>query len=273
MIEKKRAVVTGGTGGLGLEIAKGLARAGYSVTVVARDPERGARVAQELEGGFVQADLSSVRAARAAGARLSAEGALDLLVNNVGGMRPERWENAEGIEAAFALNHLAPRVLSETLLPALKSAARGRIVHVTSSAIRAAVPEYEEVDLPGEYYGLAVTGRAKLANLAWALQTAPAFSEQGVTSMSVDPGPMATPNTAQMKRHMLPPAMRPMWKVIQEAVRRPASEGAVGVLEACLAPDVEAWTLLGADPSLTRFVDVRVRDESEALTQRVLARL
>ncbi|GHF74471.1 NAD(P)-dependent dehydrogenase (short-subunit alcohol dehydrogenase family) [Amycolatopsis bartoniae] len=85
---KDRAVVTAGTGGIGLEVARELARRGYAVTVVGRDERRGAEAAESIgaDALFVRADLSSLEEVRTLGARLAAQGPLRLLVNNVGGM-------------------------------------------------------------------------------------------------------------------------------------------------------------------------------------------
>lgn len=168
----RRAVVTGGTGGIGFHVAQQLHENGFTVTVVGRDPDRGADAVRRIGGDarFLRADLSSLQQVRALGARLAEEGPLQLLVNNAGGMWSTRWETADGIEAAFALNHLCPAVLTGALLDVLRAGAPSRVVGVTSSAITMAVldgaPTYTGVEPGGEYVGMAVTGRAKLAHLA-----------------------------------------------------------------------------------------------------------
>jgi NAD(P)-dependent dehydrogenase (short-subunit alcohol dehydrogenase family) len=159
----RKAVVTGGTGGLGFHVAQQLHQRGFTVTVVGRDPGHGADAVRRIGGDtrFLEADLSSLEQVRDLGALLAEEGPLQLLVNNVGGMWSTRWETADGIEAGFALNHLSPVVLTQALLGALRAGAPSRIVAVTSSSIVAAVvngpPTYEEVEQDGEYYGMAVT--------------------------------------------------------------------------------------------------------------------
>ncbi|TDD19333.1 SDR family NAD(P)-dependent oxidoreductase [Nonomuraea diastatica] len=239
----RKAVVTAGTGGIGLETAAGLAARGWDVTVVGRDAERGATATARLEeaagraaGRFLRADLSSLSDTRALADRLASEGPLHMLVNNVGGMWTRRWENADGIEASVVLNHLSPYVLTEALLDTLKAGAPSRIVNVTSSAMMAAVPEFEEVEPPGPYYGLAATGRAKLAHLAHTMDLAKRLDGQGVQVVAVDPGPAATPNAAQMTIDILPPQMRPLWDQIQEWVTRPVAEAAAAVLAAGTGP-------------------------------------
>src|SRR4051812_9032750 len=104
----KKAVVTGATGGLGLAIGRHLAADGYAVTVVGRDEGRGAAAAKEIDGRFLRADLSVLSEVRTLAARLADEGAIDLLVTNVGGMWVHPWTTADGIDGVFALNHLSP---------------------------------------------------------------------------------------------------------------------------------------------------------------------
>lgn len=207
-----RAVVTAGTGGIGLETALGLTRRGWDVTLVARDPARAeaavARVdeaAGRTAGRFVRADLSSLAATRRPGEHLAAEGALNLPVNNVGGMWSERWESPEGIEGSIALNHLSPYVLTETLLDALAAAAPSRVVNVTSSAITAAQAVFEDAEPPGPHYGLPATGRAKLAHLAHSMELAGRLAPRGISVIAADPGAAATGNAALMTLDILPP--------------------------------------------------------------------
>ncbi|MBM2618191.1 SDR family NAD(P)-dependent oxidoreductase [Actinoplanes sp. LDG1-06] len=265
----KKAVVTAGTAGLGYEIARGLAGAGYAVTLVARDPARGQEAAERLGARFVAADLSSLAEVRRLAGRLAADGPLDLLVNNAGGMWVDRWETTDGIEGSFALNHLTPYMLTTTVPMADPS----RIVQVTSSAMMAATPVFAEVDLPGEYYGLAVTGRAKLANLAWSLDVAGDLHRRGITLVLADPGPAATPNAAAMAERMLPPAMRPMWSSIQEGVKRPVTEAAAAVIRAATA-EAGPGTIFGPtgepDDSLRAHVTPEITAAVRKLTAAVL---
>lgn len=166
------AVVTGGTGAIGFHVAQQQHEHGFTVTVVGRDPGRGADAVRRIGGGtrFLRADLSSLRQVRALGARLAEEGPLQLLVNNAGGMWSTRWETTDGMEAAFALNHLSPAVLTEALLDALRAGAPSRVVDVTSSSITTAMldgtPTYADIEPDGEYVGMAAastsSGRAGL---------------------------------------------------------------------------------------------------------------
>jgi NAD(P)-dependent dehydrogenase (short-subunit alcohol dehydrogenase family) len=250
-----KAVVTAGTGGIGLETALGLARQGWDVTLVARDQVRGEAAVARIDeaagrraGRFVRAELVSLTETRRLGERLAGEGALDLLVNNVGGMWTERWESPEGIEASIALNHLSPYVLTEALLDALAAAAPSRIVNVTSSAIAAAQTVFDDAEPPGPHYGLAATGRAKLAHLAHTVELAERLAPRGISVLAADPGAAATDNAAHMTIDILPPALRPHWEQIQQGVSAPVTSAAKGPLAAATDPGLAGRTGLVIGP-------------------------
>jgi NAD(P)-dependent dehydrogenase (short-subunit alcohol dehydrogenase family) len=209
-----------------------------------------------------------------------------VLVNNVGGMWPTRRETVDGIEAAFALNHLSPVVLTTALLGALRSGAPSRIVDVMSSSITVAtvegMPTFDAVEQDGEYHGMAVTGRAKLAHLAHNQDLARELAADGVTVLAADPlGPAAaaTPNAAEMTPEMtpemLPPVLRHLWEPIQAGMR-PASGVVDAIVAAAVDPAFEGRSglVLGPDgaPSedLLRFVTPEVSASVRALTRRVL---
>ncbi|MEV4472273.1 SDR family NAD(P)-dependent oxidoreductase [Nonomuraea sp. NPDC049504] len=276
----RKAVVTAATGGIGLETATALAASGFAVTVVGRDAGRGAAAVARLDeaagraaGRFLAADLSSLEAARALAVQLADEGPLQLLVNNVGGMWSRRRDTADGIEASVAVNHLSPYVLTEALLDALKAGAPSRIVNVTSSAIMAADPTYEETEPPSPYYGMAATGRAKLAHLVHTMDLAARLDGQGVDVVAVDPGPAATPNAAEMTIHLLPPPMRPLWEQVQQGVKRPASAAAAAVVAAATAA-LPTGTLIGPagvpDDTLRQYLTAEVTAAVRRWTPRLL---
>lgn len=280
----KKAVVTAGTGGIGLETALGLARQGWDVTVVARDEARGEAAVARIDeaagrraGRFVRADLASLAETRRLGERLAAEGALDLLVNNVGGMWTDRWENPEGIEASIVLNHLSPYVLTEALLDALAAAAPSRVVNVTSSAIAAAQTVFDDAEPPGPHYGLAVTGRAKLAHLAYSMELAGRLEPRGVTVLSADPGAAATENASHMTIDILPPALRPHWEQIRKGVSAPVASAAAGPLAAATDPALEGRTgvVVGpagtVDGTLSAFVTPELTEAVRIWTAKLMA--
>ncbi|MDT0613042.1 SDR family NAD(P)-dependent oxidoreductase [Streptomyces lancefieldiae] len=240
---RKTAVVTAGTAGIGMETALGLAAAGFSVTVVGRDADRGARAVDritaanpERPGRFLSADLGSLDAVRALADRIASDHAasgepLTVLVNNVGGMFPERLA-MDGVEASFVVNHLSPYLLTELLLPTLTAGAPSRIVNVTSAAVVAAKRVFDAVEPPGGYYGFHWYGRAKLAHLAHTLDLATRLEGTGVSVFAADPGGAATAMTdgTMTDPKIVSPALRLLWPLVRRKFERstsgPASEAA-----------------------------------------------
>jgi NAD(P)-dependent dehydrogenase (short-subunit alcohol dehydrogenase family) len=258
----RRAVVTAGTGGIGLETAVGLAAAGYEVTVVGRDPERGKlaleRINAEGTGAtarFLAADLVSLTSVRALAEQLTTEGRLTVLVNNVGAMFDDRRLSPDGIEATFALNHLSPYLLTEQLLPRLRDGAPSRVVNVTSGSVRIGTRRFDAAEVPGSYYGLHAYGRAKLANLVYTLDLAKQLRGTGVSVFAADPGGAVTDMTAGTMRssQVVAPWLRPFWPLVLWAFRRTTggtpSQAALSSILAATDPSLDKQTglIIGRD--------------------------
>ncbi|MFF9979040.1 SDR family NAD(P)-dependent oxidoreductase [Streptomyces erythrochromogenes] len=247
----KTAVVTAGTGGIGLETALGLAAAGFAVTVVGRDAERGARAVDLLNtanprrpGRFLSADLASLDDVRSLAGRIASDHAapgegLTVLVNNVGAMFPHRRDR-DGIEASFLVNHLSPYLLTELLLPSLTAGAPSRIVNVTSAAVGVAKRAFDAVEPPGGYYGFHWYGRAKLANLAYTLDLAERLDGTGVQVFAADPGGAATDMTDGTLRdpRIVAPPLRLLWPLVRRKFERSTS----GPASAAARPSIAAAT-------------------------------
>ncbi|MEV6250664.1 SDR family NAD(P)-dependent oxidoreductase [Streptomyces sp. NPDC051742] len=247
----RKAVVTAGTAGIGLETALGLADAGFAVTVVGRNADRGARAVDRINatnpshpGRFLPADLSSLNQVRALADRIAAEHAtsgdpLSVLVNNVGAMFPER-QTLDGIEASFLVNHLSPYLLTELLLPTLTAGSPSRIVNVTSGAVGVAKQVFDAVEPPGGYYGFHWYGRAKLANLAYTLDLAARLDGTGVSVFAADPGGAATDmtNGTLTDPKIVSPALRLLWPLVRRKFERSTS----GPASAAARPSIVAAT-------------------------------
>src|SRR5690242_13635679 len=138
---KKTVLITGGTGGIGRATADGLASLGASVAITGRDAGRAEDAAQQIRAAtgvrvdvFV-ADLSSQSEVRRLADRaLGRLSRIDVLVNNVGGFWNHRQLTADGLERTFALNHLAPFLLTNLLLDRLTHTGSARVVTVSSHA-------------------------------------------------------------------------------------------------------------------------------------------
>ncbi|MFI8262474.1 SDR family NAD(P)-dependent oxidoreductase [Streptomyces sp. NPDC085665] len=248
---KRTAVVTAATAGIGLETALGLSAAGYAVTVVGRDPDRGARAVERINATapahparFLAADLASLDEVRALAGRIAAEHAtsgepLNVLVNNVGAMFADR-RSLGGVEASFLVNHLSPYLLTELLLPTLTAAAPSRIVNVTSAAVGVAKRVFDNVEPPGGYYGFHWYGRAKLANLAYTLDLAARLDGTGVSVFAADPGGAATDMTdgTMTDPKIVAPALRLMWPLVRRKFERSTS----GPASVAARPSIAAAT-------------------------------
>ncbi|MDX3659376.1 SDR family NAD(P)-dependent oxidoreductase [Streptomyces sp. ID05-26A] len=247
-----KAVVTAGTGGIGLQTALGLTDAGYAVTVVGRNTERGDRAVTTINtrGGeparFLQADLASLDQVRALAQQIAAEGELALLVNNVGAMYPDRTD-LDGVEASFVVNHLSPYLLTELLLPVLTD----RVVNVTSGAVMAARKNFDAVEPPGGYYGFYWYGRAKLANLAYTLDLAERTHNTGIRVLAADPGGADTDMTDGTLRtpKIVSPPLRLLWPLVRRTFERstsgPAALAARSSIIAATDPTLASGTVIG----------------------------
>ena len=185
-------VVTGGTSGLGREVALLLARRGAAVTIVGRNPERavatvadlrlaGARRAHAVVGDLsAQADVR-----RIAADLLSSHPRIHVLVNNAGGLFLRRKLSVDGIEMTWALNHLSYFLLTLLLRPRLEASAPARIVNVASEAHAAGRLRF---DNPAAVTGPAAYQQSKLANVLFTHALARRLRGTGVTVNAVHPG-------------------------------------------------------------------------------------
>lgn len=196
----KTALVTGATGGIGLWTAVGLLRAGCRVIVTGRSPSRLAAAATEIgqRAGHPPpetelADFASLAAVRDLAARVAVSAPrLDLLVNNAGFMTWQRGVSADGYELTFAVNHLAPFLLTNLLLPQLRAAAPSRIVTLASSAHRRGRIAFDDLMATRRYSAIDAYAQSKLANILFTVELARRLEGSGVTANSVHPGVVAT---------------------------------------------------------------------------------
>jgi NAD(P)-dependent dehydrogenase (short-subunit alcohol dehydrogenase family) len=195
----KVALVTGGTSGIGKATAMALAAMGADVVVVGRDRERGERAAEEIRaqtGGRVDlalADLSSQAEVRNLAEEFKRRyDRLDVLVNNAGLVQSTRTETVDGLESTFAINHLAPFLLTNLLLDVLKKSAPSRVVTVSSEAERWGNIDFDDLQSKKKYRGFPVYGMTKLANIMFTYELAERLEGTGVTATCMHPGAVNT---------------------------------------------------------------------------------
>src|SRR5688572_15638691 len=198
-MEGRTVLVTGGTHGIGKATATGLAALGARVAITGRDPGRAEAAAAEIraDGGLPVEVFVADMSAQAEVRRLASEvlqtfPRLDVLVNNVGGFWNTRHVTADGLEHTFALNHLAPFLLTHLLLGRLRQSAPARVVIVSSNA--QAMGRIDFDDLQGElsYSGARAYSQSKLANVLFSYELARRLKGTPVTSNALHPGVVST---------------------------------------------------------------------------------
>ena len=194
----KVCVVTGATSGIGKAAAAALARQGAQVVLVGRD--RGRAEAAAAEMGAVStvppkveiADLTSMEQVRALAGRLASLERIDVLINNAGLVLGERRVTQDGFEHVFAVNHLAPFLLTNLLLPKLTGSAPARVITVTSDAHSAASLDLDDPSLEHGWNSWRSYANSKLANILFTRELARRLDGTGVTANCAHPGVVRT---------------------------------------------------------------------------------
>ena len=287
-LSAKLAVVTGATGGLGLETALGLAGGGAEVVLVGRNPAKGRDAASLIRARhpdakvwFEQVDLASLASVQEFADDLLDEGrAIDILVNNAGVMSlPTRQVSVDGHELQWATNYLSHFALTARLMPLLK-AGRARVVQLSSIAHRQGRIRFDDLDYATGYKGWPVYAQSKLAMLMFGLELDrhSSANEWGLTSVVAHPGYARTDLI-----HNGPVSGRPLAQAVMGRVFRPlieplfshsAQAGALPILMAATAPSVKGGDYLGP----TRLQELKgppgpAKAEPQALDEAVAARL
>ena len=217
----RTVLITGGTGGIGLATARALASMGARVGLVGRDASRATNVAELLRSAGAEvdvftADLSAQRDVRAlAAAVLAAYPRLDVLVNNVGGSWATRHVTEDGLERTFAVNHLAPFLLTNLLIERLRASAPSRVVTVSSGAQAMGRIDFDDLQGERRYNGQRAYNQSKLANVLFTYELARRLDGTGVTANALHPGVVRTAfgqEDATLWMRLLMPLGRPFLK-------------------------------------------------------------
>ena len=194
----KVCVVTGATSGIGKAAAAALARQGAQVVLVGRDRGRAEAAATEIGAASTVppkveiADLTSMDQVRALAGRLASLERIDVLINNAGLVLGERRVTQDGFEHVFAVNHLAPFLLTNLLLPKLTGSAPARVVTVTSDAHSAASLDLDDPSLEHGWNSWRSYANSKLANILFTRELARRLDGTGVTANCAHPGVVRT---------------------------------------------------------------------------------
>jgi NAD(P)-dependent dehydrogenase (short-subunit alcohol dehydrogenase family) len=201
----KRAVVTGGASGIGLETARALAAAGAQVTLAVRDTGAGERAAADIAATTGRDDVRAARldlADRSTIDSFTADwtGPLHILVNNAGVMAlPERSTTPQGWETQFATNHLGHAALTLGLHDALAAAQGARVVVVSSSAHLMSPVVFDDIHFTSRPYDAwSAYGQSKTATILFTVAMAKKWAADGITANALHPGGIMT----NLQRHL-----------------------------------------------------------------------
>ena len=199
-LEGKTVLVTGSTDGIGRQTALELARMGARVLVHGRSREKTARARDALSkavpGAKVDAvvgDLSDMSQVRSLAREVeSLTDRLHVLLHNAGVFVHERQLTPEGFETTFAVNHLAPFLLTHLLRPLLERAAPSRVVVVSSIAHQRGQLDFDNLQAEHRFNGYGAYATSKLANVLFASALAERWAPLRITAYSLHPGVIST---------------------------------------------------------------------------------
>jgi NAD(P)-dependent dehydrogenase (short-subunit alcohol dehydrogenase family) len=241
----KRAIVTGGASGIGVETARALALAGAEVTIAARDVAAGERVAADIRASTGHREVRVARLELVDRQSIDAfvalwRGPLHILVNNAGVMAiPELRLSPDGHEMQFATNHLGHFALALGLHDALAAARGARIVSVSSSGHLRSPVVFDDIDFAfRDYDPWAAYGQSKTANVLFAVGVTARWAREGVVANACMPGGIAT----NLQRHVGGAAYmeraRERFRQAGSELKTPEQGAATSILLAC-SPLVE----------------------------------
>jgi NAD(P)-dependent dehydrogenase (short-subunit alcohol dehydrogenase family) len=251
----RRAIVTGGAGGLGRETARALASAGADVTIAARNLDAAISTAREIsaETGNPQVHAAQLDLAALASVREFVKmwaGPLHILVNNAGIMASPEQRTPEGRELQFATNHLGHFALTVGLHEALAAPGSARVVVLSSVGHINGPVRFDDLDFSKEPYDPWLAyAQSKTANILFAVEAAKRWAADGIVSNALNPGRIRDTN---LGRHLAAP---------------PASfdpSGKTGVSEKNIAQGAATSVLLAASPLVEGVTGKYFEDCQEA---------
>ncbi len=236
-------LVTGASNGIGETTAAGLASLGAHVLMVCRDPSRGRaaieRIRQRIPSArldLLMADLSSQSQIRQLATQINnSYPAHHVLINNAGIFSPRRQLSPDGIELTFAVNHLAPFLLTHLLLDKIKSSAPARIITISSKLHERARLDLNDLQISRRYSGLKAYSNSKLANVLFTYELSRRLTNTNVTANAVHPGGVATNISSGGGFFGL------LWKILRPILLTP-EQGAQTSIHVASDPELESIT-------------------------------
>ena len=245
-MQGKVCIVTGANSGIGKATSLGLAQMGATVVMVCRDRTKGEEAQNEIKTksgnnaiDLLLAELSSQDSIRQLVENFQQHyKQLDVLINNAGGVNLSRRETLDGLEMTFALNYLAPFLLTNLLLDKLKASAPARIVNVSSESHESGYIKMDDLQLEKKYRLMRAYGQSKLALVLFTYELARRLQGTGVTANCLHPGFVAT-NIGQSGVGRVG---RSIVKLIFSSLGIRPEEGAKTSIYLASSPDIEGVT-------------------------------
>jgi NAD(P)-dependent dehydrogenase (short-subunit alcohol dehydrogenase family) len=245
-MQGKICLVTGANSGIGKATALGLAQLGATVVMVCRDRAKGEAAQSEVKTksgndsvNLLLADLSSQQSVRQLAQDFKQRYTqLHVLINNAGIYNFTRRETVDGLEMTFAVNVLAPFLLTNLLLDVIKASAPSRIINVSSDSHEAGYINPDDLQSKKSYRAMRTYGQSKLALVLITYELARRLQGTGVTVNCLHPGFVAT-NIAQGN---LPPVARTLAKFILSFFGISPEEGAKTSIYLASSSDIEGVT-------------------------------
>lgn len=192
-------IITGATSGIGKETALALAKKGQGLYLLVRDVKRGDEFVKQLkeqtgnkEIFCLACDLSDLQSVYAAAAELKNRlFAINVLINNAGGMFAQYELSKDGFEMTFVVNHLGHFALFNQLLPLLEKG-QAKVISLSSEAHRIGKDNFDDLNSERSYSPMRVYGTAKLYNIYFTKSVAEKYKHKGITAFAVHPGVVNT---------------------------------------------------------------------------------
>lgn len=246
-------VITGGTGGIGFQSAREIARTGVRLLITGRSPERGAAAVQDIiaETGnekveLVVGEISSLARINALAADLlSRTDEIDVLVNNAGYLGDDLVHSDDGIEMHFAVNVLAPWHLSLALKPTLKAAKTARVLNITGGDKPAAV-DADNLQAENGFKGLMTYTHSKSVLESMSMVLAEKLKPEGISVNVLFPGRASTAMTGSLSLKSLPGALKIMYPLFRymfaDDKGKSAKKAARSTIWGATTPDLDGVT-------------------------------
>jgi NAD(P)-dependent dehydrogenase (short-subunit alcohol dehydrogenase family) len=249
----RTAIVTGANSGLGLIVARELARAEGTVIIASRDIDKGTKAMEQIKSEVPSAklevmhlDLANLGSVRAfAAGFLGAHHRLDLLINNAGVMATPQKRTADGFELQFGTNHLGHFALTALLMPTLSEMLGARVVTVSSNNHKGGRINFDDLQGERHYSRWGAYAQSKLANLLFALELDRRLDAADLPVISVAAHPGYSATNLQTSGRALPE--RIVFQVANRLMAQSAEIGALPILYAAVSPDLAGGSYVGPD--------------------------